>query len=540
MAKNHSVAEFDQAEAKDLGWRVVDDGVMGGLSRGNFNVSKEGILSFSGDLSLENNGGFSSIRTEKVTMDLGGADGLLARVKGDGRSYKIRFGTDARYRGMEVSFMAEFKTQNGEWAEVKIPFDQFKGSFRGMELKDEVFDPTKISRVGLLLADKKPGSFGVEVDWIRTYGGTSSNDIVSTALSDGRFGILAKALTEAGLVETLQGEGPFTVFAPTDEAFKKLPEGTIARLLKPENVNELKNILTFHAFSGSVKLSDALDAGEIKALNKGSVRVSFSDGRVKINEASLINSDIKCGNGIIHVIDCVLLPPAPSNDLAAVAKKAGNFKTLLAAVKAAGVSEILSSSSELTVLAPTDEAFAKLPQGTIESLLKPENKKKLQQILSLHVLKGRISAGDALNAKEAKAIWGGSLKFGIEGGKFRVNGATILVADVSADNGVIHVIDSVILPKQDDAQASKATPVELIEVAIDKGVPVFNKGNHRECADIYRDCMEMLISAENMDCKLVSAMEVLVKASEKVESDAKRAWMLRSGLDHVYHALANS
>ncbi len=94
-----------------------------------------------------------------------------------------------------------------------------------MKLKDEVFDPSKVSRVGLLLADKNPGEFELNVDWIRTYGGAGPSDLVATALSDGRFKTLAKALTSAGLVETLQGEGPFTVFAPTDEAFGKLPAG---------------------------------------------------------------------------------------------------------------------------------------------------------------------------------------------------------------------------------------------------------------------------------------------------------------------------
>ncbi len=95
----NSVAEFDKAESDSLSWRVVDDGVMGGLSKGDFGVSDGGVLTFRGTLSLENNGGFSSIRTEKVKMDLSGADGLLVRVKGDGRTYQMRFGTDARYQG---------------------------------------------------------------------------------------------------------------------------------------------------------------------------------------------------------------------------------------------------------------------------------------------------------------------------------------------------------------------------------------------------------------------------------------------------------
>ena len=167
-------------------------------------------------------------------MNLAEADGLVARVKGDGRTYQMRFSTEARFRGMEISFKADFKTKKDEWIEVKVPFDQFKGSFRGMSLSKEKFNPGKISRVGLLLGDKKQGPFELQVDWIRSFNSaTGGDDIVSAALADGRFGILAKALTEAKLVDTLQSKGPFTVFAPTDEAFKKLPKGTIETLLKP-------------------------------------------------------------------------------------------------------------------------------------------------------------------------------------------------------------------------------------------------------------------------------------------------------------------
>lgn len=162
-----SLAEFTPAEVQALGWRVVDDGVMGGLSKGSFVVSPEGIATFSGRLSLENNGGFSSVRTTDLNRDLGAFPGLILRVKGDGRTYQLRFNTDARWRGMEVSFKAEFATQKGEWIEVKVPFQNFTGSFRGRTLRDEVFEPKKIRRLGVLLGDKNPGDFKLELDWIR-------------------------------------------------------------------------------------------------------------------------------------------------------------------------------------------------------------------------------------------------------------------------------------------------------------------------------------------------------------------------------------
>ena len=165
-----SVAEFTPGETGQLDWRIVDDGVMGGLSQGKRELGEDGLLRFFGTLSLENNGGFSSLRTGEVKLDLGGAEGIVLRVKGDGRTYQLRFSTDAEYRGREMSFQAGFPTTKGEWIEVKVPFNRFSGTWRGMDLPDKLFDPAKIRRIGLQLADKKTGPFELQVDWIRTYG----------------------------------------------------------------------------------------------------------------------------------------------------------------------------------------------------------------------------------------------------------------------------------------------------------------------------------------------------------------------------------
>ncbi|NQX01664.1 CIA30 family protein [bacterium] len=165
------VAEFTPEESTKLDWNIVDDGVMGGLSQGKREIGMDGILRFFGTLSLENNGGFSSLRTGNVKLDLGGAEGVMLRVKGDGRTYQLRLGTDAEYSGSEMSFQAGFPTTKGEWTEVKVPFNRFVGSWRGTELPDKAFDPSKIRRLGLQLADKKEGPFELHVDWIRTYGG---------------------------------------------------------------------------------------------------------------------------------------------------------------------------------------------------------------------------------------------------------------------------------------------------------------------------------------------------------------------------------
>ncbi len=135
-------------------------------------------------------------------------------------------------------------------------------------------------------------------------------DIVDTAIAAGSFKTLAAALGAANLVGTLKGEGPFTVFAPTDEAFAKLPEGTVESLLKPENKDQLIDILTYHVVSGKVPAKTAVTLNEATALNEKSIKLTKREEGLFLNQSKVIKTDIKCSNGIIHVIDSVLLPPA--------------------------------------------------------------------------------------------------------------------------------------------------------------------------------------------------------------------------------------
>jgi uncharacterized surface protein with fasciclin (FAS1) repeats len=132
-------------------------------------------------------------------------------------------------------------------------------------------------------------------------------DIVDTAVNAGSFKTLAAALQAAGLVDTLKGKGPFTVFAPTDEAFAKLPPGTVETLLKPENKAKLAGILTYHVVSGNVKAADVVKLKSAKTVQGQSVAIDAADG-VKINDSKVVKADVECGNGVIHVIDTVLLP----------------------------------------------------------------------------------------------------------------------------------------------------------------------------------------------------------------------------------------
>lgn len=286
----------------------------------------------------------------------------------------------------------------------------------------------------------------------------AENDIVTTAIQAGSFKTLAAALKAGGLVETLQGKGPFTVFAPTDEAFAKLPAGTVETLLKGENKAQLVSVLTYHVVAGKVSAAQVVKLNAAATVNGQRVNIKVEEGNVQVDQATVVKADIHCSNGIIHVVDQVLLPSG--DNIPATADKAGTFKTLLAAAKAAGLVEVLAGDKPLTVFAPTDEAFAKLPAGTVESLLKPENKEKLAAILKFHVVAGRVFSNDVLGKKELKTVQGGMLTAAIKNGSATINGAGIVATDIDASNGVIHVIDSVMLPPAATAKTSHAGSIK--------------------------------------------------------------------------------
>jgi uncharacterized surface protein with fasciclin (FAS1) repeats len=272
-------------------------------------------------------------------------------------------------------------------------------------------------------------------------------DIVDTAVKAGSFETLAAALKAAGLVETLKGKGPFTVFAPTDEAFAKLPSGTVETLLKPENKDKLIAILTYHVVAGNVKAADVVKLKSAKTVQGADVKITVVEGKVMVNDANVVKTDIACGNGVIHVIDTVLLPKEGPMDIVDTAVKAGSFKTLVAAAKAAGLVDTLKGKGPFTVFAPTDEAFAKLPAGTVETLLKPENKDKLVAILTYHVVAGNVKAADVVKLKSAETLLGQTVAIDATDG-VKVNNAKVVKADLDCGNGVIHVIDTVLLPRE--------------------------------------------------------------------------------------------
>jgi transforming growth factor-beta-induced protein len=280
------------------------------------------------------------------------------------------------------------------------------------------------------------------------------SDIVDIAVADGRFTTLVAAVQAAGLVETLKGEGPFTVFAPTDDAFAKLPEGTVESLLLPENLQTLTDILLYHVVPGKVMAADVITLdGQMAdtALEGKQLAISIKDGNVYLNDTvQVIITDIEASNGVIHVIDAVLLPPAELSDIVDIAVADGRFTTLVAAVQAAGLVETLKGEGPFTVFAPTDDAFAKLPEGTVESLLLPENLQTLTDILLYHVVPGKVMAADVITLDGQMAdtaLEGKQLAISIKDGNVYLNDTVqVIITDIEASNGVIHVIDAVLLP----------------------------------------------------------------------------------------------
>jgi uncharacterized surface protein with fasciclin (FAS1) repeats len=292
------------------------------------------------------------------------------------------------------------------------------------------------------LGDKCPSQCNKSKD--KTVQVAAQMDIVDTAVAAGSFKTLAAALGAADLVDALKSDGPFTVFAPTDEAFAKLPKGTVETLLKPENKALLTAILTYHVVPGNLAAEHVVGGAPLKTLNGQKITLDTSDG-VKVDGANVVKTDISTSNGTIHVIDAVILPS--TKDIIDTAIEAGSFKTLAAALGAAELVETLQGDGPFTVFAPTDEAFAKLPAGTVESLLKPENKAQLQAVLTYHVVPGRIYAADAIKAGKAATVQGQKVTIEASEDGVTVDGANVVAADIDTTNGVIHVIDAVILPK---------------------------------------------------------------------------------------------
>jgi uncharacterized surface protein with fasciclin (FAS1) repeats len=245
----------------------------------------------------------------------------------------------------------------------------------------------------------------------------------------------------AGLTATLEGDGPFTVFAPDDDAFAKIPSDAIEALLADTDL--LAQVLTYHVVPSRVTAADVVGLASAATVNGKALSISVTAGSVMVDGANVIATDIEAGNGVIHVIDDVLFPQ-PILDLVQTAQKAGSFKTLLAALEATSLTSVLKGDGPFTVFAPTDAAFAALPEGTLDALLAdPET---LASILTYHVVPGSVTSDQVVTLTAATTVNGADVSISVDGSTVLVNDAEVIAVDVVASNGVIHVIDRVIIP----------------------------------------------------------------------------------------------
>ncbi|MEC8048525.1 MAG: fasciclin domain-containing protein [Chloroflexota bacterium] len=338
---------------------------------------------------------------------------------------------------------------------------------------------------------------------------------------DGGFNTLVTALDAADLVETLSGEGTFTVFAPTDEAFAALPDGMLEDLLADPNA--LKQILLYHVVGDVVMAETVVTLDNAETLEGSTIAIEVVDGNVFLNDSQVTSTDIEASNGVVHVIDKVLVPEleeAVSNDVVEDVKSiaevavAGGFNTLVAALDAADLVETLSGEGTFTVFAPTDEAFAALPEGMLEGLL--ADTEALTQILLYHVVGDVVKAETVVTLDEAETLAGNKVSIEIVDGNVYVNDSKVTSTDIEASNGVIHVIDKVLVPGMDEMGNNK----ELIDSQIPNFVVyeyIDPETDYTFRRLVIRDIIESTLEKSNVKSQILQQIPVGIYETSQVQ-----------------------
>ena len=269
-----------------------------------------------------------------------------------------------------------------------------------------------------------------------------TNTVYDVVVNSADHAILKVAIDTCGLDGYLSGAGPFTLFAPTDAAFLALPSGTITALLN--DLPLLTDILKHHVLGDSV-MSGMLSNNQIVTTLLGTdVTVTINSMGVFIDNAMVTVADIIADNGVVHVIDAVLIPASPLTTVYDVVANSTNHTTLKAAIDACGLDGYLSGAGPFTLFAPTDAAFNALPAGTVTALL--NDLPQLTDILKHHVVGATVLSGSLTNNQIVTTLLGTDVTVTINSMGFFIDNAMVTVADIVADNGVVHVIDAVLIP----------------------------------------------------------------------------------------------
>jgi len=262
-------------------------------------------------------------------------------------------------------------------------------------------------------------------------------DLVATAEAAGTFNTLVAALEAAGLRTTLESGGPYTVFAPTDAAFDALPAGTVDALLADPPA--LSEILLYHVAEGTLESADVGSTPLIATLNGQAVSVGAGP---TIDGAGITAADVDASNGVIHVIDQVLLPV--EENITDIAAANSDFSTLVGVLETAGLLATVAGDGPFTVFAPTNAAFDALPQEDLDYIV--NNMEVLVDVLTYHVLTGRVFSTDVVGLSSATALNGDDIAITVDGSTVMLNSATVTATDVQGTNGIIHIVDQVLLP----------------------------------------------------------------------------------------------
>ena len=530
-------------------WSTVHDTVMGGRSSGTVERTEAGTLVFRGKLSLENNGGFASFRSDRLDLDIAGSEGLEVRLKGDGRSYIW----SCDMRGVPVfggGYWQEFATEAGAWTTVRLPWSAFEPYSFGNKMRGQpAMDPARLSAMGVYLYDKQTGPFVLEIDSISAYWPGDPAPAAEAPVFPDNFATLLSLLRITGLEDTVAGlDGEFTLFAPDDQAFQALPDGVFQELAKPENLDLLKSVLLYHVVPARVPAAAAASAASAPTAEGSTLTLRLDGDALYVDAARVVATDLEFAGGIVHAVDGVLLPPTVVEALAAdaaAARPLAECTTVFALVEAAGLTEALADKERYTLFAPTDAAFAALPEEVVAALLKPENVDALRKVLLHHVVDGGVTAFAALGLATAAGdegaavapLDGVTLRVRATAGGLTVDGAQVTRPDVLLGNAVVHVVDQVLVPADLELATAPADPViALLEGAVERGVVLFNAGNTAACAEAYRTALEaLLLFGQLEDAALRGVVErALGKAAG--EDSRTASWTLRGAIDAVSRA----
>ena len=347
-----------------------------------------------------------------------------------------------------------------------------------------------------------------------------NDDIPTNAQSTGVHDSLVAALSHADLVSALQGEGPFTVFAPTDDAFAAAGIDLSTFDTDEENAT-LTDILLYHVVSGSVASADVTDGMSAEALNGDSLDFTVSDGSVMVNDATVTIADVMASNGIIHVIDKVLMPPADLVDIPTVAQGTGIHTALVAAVVQAELLTTLQGEGPFTVFAPTDDAFTAAGID-LAALDNEEGKAALTDILLYHVYSGSVAAADVTDGMTATMVNGDDATFTVGDGVM-INDANVILADVMASNGIIHVIDKVLMP-----------PADAPDITEEDGDICYNMVSHTLVAGAsFEECMAYMYveDYEMNDQTFTGCYNTMTHQLSMVSQDECEAYMWTPAVD---------